>query len=174
MRHGATIERFQHQMTWSAFLEPTEHERVTRRNLEAIVRVAREAGVPIVLASYVHAAGPHGVANRAMQGIPGALFVPQVYPDDLATFLPVLGPEEGPAASSCRTYTARTGLRGRRGPPARGARSPRSSSRPAMRLCQSRAAHGAAVAARGGGDAGEVPPREGRSPRRPGALTHWN
>ncbi len=86
--HGASVERFEHRITWGVFLEPAEHERITRRNLEAIVRVAREADVPIVLASYVHTVGPHGVANRAMAGIPGALFVSQTWPGDLAPHLP--------------------------------------------------------------------------------------
>jgi lysophospholipase L1-like esterase len=93
VRHGQSVERYEHRITWGVFLDPAEHERVTRRNLEAIVRVAREAGVPIALASYVHAVGPHGVANRAMRDIPGALFVSQTWPDDLAPDLPPLDAE---------------------------------------------------------------------------------
>jgi lysophospholipase L1-like esterase len=94
VHHGRSVERLEHRIDWGVFLEPAEHERITRRNLEAIVRVAREARVPIVLASYVHPAGPHGVANRAMREIPGALFVSQTWPDDLAAQLPPLGPQE--------------------------------------------------------------------------------
>jgi lysophospholipase L1-like esterase len=93
LRNGDVVDRFRHAVEAGAPLDRDEHARRLRRNLEEIVRVAGEYGVPVVLASYTHSLATQGVANEVMREVPGALFVPQDVAD-LEPRLRALGPEE--------------------------------------------------------------------------------
>lgn len=93
LREGEMVERFEHRMEVDARLDEGQHAQLLGRNLEALVRIAQAAGIPLILASYTHDLSTHEVSNRVMQETDGALFVSQRLPA-LGPHLRPLSPEE--------------------------------------------------------------------------------
>jgi hypothetical protein len=94
MRDGDYVERFQHRVDFDVLLSEEEHERLLRRNLREVARIAGDAGVPVVFASYTQDFTSAGVANRVMREVPDALFVSQLFRSDLKPHLPEMTEEE--------------------------------------------------------------------------------
>jgi hypothetical protein len=94
VRDGESQERYEHRLDFGNLLDPGTHEAILRRNLEAMVRLGREAGVPLVFASYAHDRHSLALANRIMSAMPEAVFVSQRVHPDLERRLPRTMPAE--------------------------------------------------------------------------------
>ena len=80
--------RFQFRNTERAtFLDDEAHAGLLRSNLQEIVRVTAEAGVPLVLPTYAAAIGPYVVPNRVIGDHSGAYVVTPEFREDFQRYL---------------------------------------------------------------------------------------
>jgi lysophospholipase L1-like esterase len=80
--------RFQFRNTErTTFLDDDAHARLARSNLQEIIRVAAEAGVPLVLPTYAAHWGHYLVVNRVIVDLSGAYAVTPEFREDFRRYL---------------------------------------------------------------------------------------
>jgi lysophospholipase L1-like esterase len=71
----------------ATFLEDEAHARLLQSNLQEMVRVTAEAGVPLVLPTYAAVIGPYVVPNRVIGDFSGAYVVTPEFREDFRRYL---------------------------------------------------------------------------------------